>query len=533
MTTDTVRPLGPLRGGGAERFVRSVAPGLDRAAVAVLTGLGAWAVGRYVWVALHRVGYPYELQWMEGGAVDVVHRVVQGHGIYGPPSLGFTPWPYPPLYFWVSAAVARMVGIGFLPLRLVSFASSLAVLGLLYRMVAGGPGRGRAAGVLAAGVYAATFRLAGAWADIGRVDSLALALALAGVAMSRRARSTRAGAVAGALFFLSYFTKQDTVLIAAPVLLWMILYRSRAGVTALGVLAFSVLTSTLVMDAVTHGWYRYYVFSELKAQGLVPSEWRLFWKLDLFGPLAPAVAVVLGGLAVALVLRRLVPHDSVLIGPNLAFWSAAVVGLVVTSWAGRLHRGGYDNVLMPACAGVALAAGLVVAELRRHRAALARASFTAVVIWLAALQLQRAGYSVTAQIPSAADRRAGERFVSLVRRLPGDVVVFDHPFYATLAGKPAFADEEAVGDIERAGPSRARRLLEADMRRELLRPQVGAVILDDAGDARPLHGALTGRFHLLPAPAVAGSGFYPVTDLRLRPTLVFVRGEVPGTGAAR
>jgi hypothetical protein len=530
VTAVATRPAGPTRYAAFDRVGGRLVPVVDRASAAALAGMGAWAVLRYLWVALHRIGYPFELQWMEGGAVEVVHRVVQGHAIYGPPSLAFTPWPYTPLYFWASAGVARVIGVGFLPLRLVSFVSSLAVLVLLYRMVVSEPGRDRAGGVLAAGVYAATFRLAGAWADIGRADSLALALALGAVAASRRARSARAGALTGALFFLSYFTKQDALLVAAPVLVWMVLYRRRAGLATVGVLASAVVVSTLAMDAVSHGWYRYYVFSELRAHGLVGPEWRLFWKLDVFAPLAPVVALVLGGLAVVLVVRRLHPHGGLGRGSDLAFWAAAVFGLVGASWAGRLHSGGYDNVLMPACAGTALATGLVAAQLRRHPTALARASFTGLAIWLAALQLHRTGYPLGAQVPTAADLAAGERFVSLVRDLPGEVVVFDHPYYATLAGKTPFADEEAADDIERAAPGRAGRLLVADLRRELLRPEVGAVVLDDAGDERNLRAELAAQFHLLPAPAVPGGNFYPVTDLRLRPTLVFVR-DCAGAGA--
>ena len=49
-----------------------------------------------------------------------------GHGLYVQPSLHYVPWPYPPMYFWTSAAVAHVTGVGFLALRLVSFTASLA-----------------------------------------------------------------------------------------------------------------------------------------------------------------------------------------------------------------------------------------------------------------------------------------------------------------------------------------------------------------------------------------------------------------------
>ncbi len=251
----------------------------------VLVVLSLVPVARYLFVVAHRIAYPYELEWMEGGSVEVVHRVVSGHGIYGPPSMHFTPWHYTPLYFWVSAAVAEVTGIGFTPLRLVSFTASLAVLWLALPH-GGRRDSDRVAAVVAAGVYAATFRLAGAWADIGRVDSLFLAFTLWALARSRRARSHRDGVIVGVLFFLSFFTKQDGLVVAAPVVAWLLVARRAAGVSALATLVGLVLGSTIVLDAFTHGWYQYYVFGELRSQGWVGENLRFFWQLSILKPFA-------------------------------------------------------------------------------------------------------------------------------------------------------------------------------------------------------------------------------------------------------
>jgi hypothetical protein len=94
-----------------------------------------------------------------------------------------------------------------------------------------------------------------------------------------------------------------------------------------------------------------------------------------------------------------------------------------------------------------------------------------------------------------------------------------------MAGKGTVADEEAAEDVERSGQSNARRLLIRSMQRALLARGVGAVILDDQGDERNLQGELSAEYHLLPQPAVTGNAFFPVTDLPLRPTLVFVRNH--------
>ena len=139
-------------------------------------------------VALLRLSYPFDLEWMEGGSVDHVVRVLAGQPLYVAPQVTFIPYEYPPLYFWLSAAVARLTGVGYLPLRLVSLVSTLAVFWCLARLVLEETGRWLP-GLLAAGLYAATFRASGAWFDLARVDSLLLALFLWGLVIIRTRRS--------------------------------------------------------------------------------------------------------------------------------------------------------------------------------------------------------------------------------------------------------------------------------------------------------------------------------------------------------
>ncbi len=495
----------------------------ERLVGAVLVGLSIIPVARYLFVVAHRIGYPYELEWMEGGSVEVVHRVVLGQGIYGPPSMHFTPWPYTPLYFWVSAAVAEVTGIGFTPLRLVSFTASLAVLWLLYRMVADETSD-RVAGIVAGGVYAATFRLSGAWADIGRVDSLFLALTLWALERSRRARTRRDGVIVGVLFFLSFFTKQDGLVVAAPVVAWLLVARRAPGVSALATLGGLVVGSTVVLDAFTHGWYQYYVFDELRSQGWVGENLRFFWQLSILKPFALAAWLVVVAVAVLLVRYR---HRLGVLWSRADFWVAGAAGLFGASWIGRLHNGGFDDVLMPAYAAVALAVGGSVALLRRHPHVAGRVAASLVLAAVLAAQLHHIGYRVGRQIPTQADARAGDHLIALIGHLPGQVLVFDHPYYGVMASKGTVADEESADDIERSGPSEARRLLIQSMHRALLAPGVGAVILDDPGDERNLEGELSADYHLLPQPAVTGNAFFPVTDLPQRPLLVFVRDRAP------
>ena len=84
---------------------------------------------------LMRLHYPYEVEWMEGAMVDHVVRVLSGRPLYVAPTAEFVPYIYPPLYYWVSAGVARFMGVGLPSLRLVAIASWVVSLVILYDFV--------------------------------------------------------------------------------------------------------------------------------------------------------------------------------------------------------------------------------------------------------------------------------------------------------------------------------------------------------------------------------------------------------------
>ena len=355
---------GAPRSAAASR--RRFSPGRvgERLVGAVLVALSIIPVARYLYVVAHRIGYPYELEWTEGGSVEVVHRVVLGQGIYGPPSMHFTPWPYTPLYFWVSAVVAEVTGIGFTPLRLVSFAASLVVLWLLYRMVVERDlrPRGRHRRRRCVRGHLPPVRSVGRHRPgrlaLPRVHPLGARAVVAGA-------DAHDGVIVGVLFFLSFFTKQDGLVVAVPVVAWLLLARRAAGVSALATLGGLVVGSTVVLDAFTHGWYQYYVFDELRSQGWVGENLRFFWQLSILKPFALAAWLVVVAVAVLLMRER---HRLGVLWSRAGFWVAAAAGLFGAAWIGRLHNGGFDDVLMPAYAAVALAVGGSVALLRRQPA---------------------------------------------------------------------------------------------------------------------------------------------------------------------
>ena len=165
---------------------------------------------------LLRLRYPYELEWIEGGMVNHVARLRSGQPLYGAPSLTFTPDIYTPLYFVVSALVSVLTGTGFVSLRLVSIVASLVLLAALAKL-ADRETKDPVAAVVAAGLFAACYRISGAWLDIAREDTLCIALLFCGLVVARDARTGRRGVAAGALVSLSFLTKQVALLPAVGV----------------------------------------------------------------------------------------------------------------------------------------------------------------------------------------------------------------------------------------------------------------------------------------------------------------------------
>lgn len=515
---------------------------LARLSTVTLVLAGALPVLVYVWIALHRVGYPYELDWMEGGSVELVGRVLAGHSLFVAPSLRFVGWTYPPLYSWASAAVAELTGLGFLPLRLVSFASSLVSLGVLAWLVVRASGD-RVAGLLAAGMFAAAYRLSGAWFDVGRVDSFFLALTLVALALAVSVRGARGGVLLGAVAFLAFFAKQSALVALLPPIGLLALTRPRAGVPALLTLLVLVLVSTLVLDALTDDWYRFYVVSELAGQAWVASAWLGFWRHDLLGHEWPlAVLVIAALLAAALSARgggrggaRVAPRSSLgvrgagrsALRSPLAVLLTGVAGLLLAAWVSRLHTGGYANVLLPAYAATGLLAGLACARLRRGGTALA-----ALAAGLVALQIVLIAYPVGAQLPTTADRLAGAELLARLRTLPGPVLVLRHPWYATLAGKGSFAQGEAITDVLRSHAPRGARILRASLPHALDADGIQTVVLDGTFDTGLLQPELGREFRREPAP-VTPRRLYPLTDTRTAPVLVYVRRRAPASGPSR
>ena len=443
---------------------------VPRAARAAAAAGGLAVIGAYLGIALARLGYPAHLEILEGNSLIEVHRILAGQPLYPAPSASYVPDGYPPLYFAVSAAVASVLGQSFLPMRLVSLVASLACFAILGRLAQRETGS-RAAGLAAAGLLAATYFAVGTWFDVGRVDSLFLALSVAGLYAARQSRGTRGAIVTGLVLGAAFCTKQSALAEGVAVIAALAAGRRRLAVPA--ALAFGAVTggSTLALGLASHGWYVYYVFGEMSQHALSPVSASQFWISELLPTLGIAIAAaVVGARRTPLVLL------------------AGCAALLVEGFAARAQTGSNVNDLLPAYLAVALLAALAMGSRspRAPRLVLLRqwAPVAASALVLAQLGTLAEGFRLSQALPPNADRVAGQRLAAAARALGGTVAIPADPSIAVAAGLPPAEDQVAAADVLRASDERAKTIFTASLAQAVAAKEFSAIITEYHGDLR-------------------------------------------------
>ncbi len=491
--------------GYADRF--------EKAARAVVLLLGVTYLFFYLWIVWQRISYPFELEWMEGSSVCHVQRVLDGQPIYAKPSLEFVAAIYTPFYYYVSALAAYLIGNGFFALRLVSFLSSLGCLALIYLIVHRRTSSSYVS-FLASCLFAATFRITGAWFDIARVDSFFLLLLLAGVYTFDSPRYFTRSILSPAILFLAFFTKQTALIAGMALALAALLSRTRSERILYGIIfgAF-VVGSSLLMNRVTDGWYGYYIF-DLAQQHVIDKKVVIFnfWVDDLLRKLP--LAACFGLASFLFVSQKKCPHsnrksDFLVLGSFLA------ISLVT-----RAHPGGYTNVLMPAYAAIILYSGIGFGLcLERLQGA---SSIKLILYFALSVQFVNVCYMPQKQVPSSKDRQKGEELLQQVSRFSGEVFWSAHPWYLEMIGKVPQAQEMAIGDILRTtGSEEIKHDLIEEISRAFSEARFDAIILDFE-KIRMSNTAMDENYVLVDA-NWSGDSLESLTGWKRKPTFLYVR----------
>ena len=414
--------------------------GASRAARALLFVLGLVAVAGATWhlallaqIFAARIDYPMDLEWMEGGALLHSHRFLRGEPVYGPPSQGFLPYPYPPAHFALMALVGSVTGLDYTTGRAVSIASFALVCGVLFAEAARSSWRrnkllGLSLGLGAVGAAACSFPVVGGWYDVVRNDSLAIALPVLGAALVSGDRPSRGRLFASAVVFTAaVYTKQTAAFFIAWVGLFLLVRRYPRGIFfgfVTAVLGGAVLVS---LQLATDGRFWIYTVRNLaRHQVRVAQAIKGAWVLLEFAPFLVLIPVLL------LVARR-----RRWVKPNTVLWTGMLCVAFPVALLPFAKGGGYLNNLIP----VAVLSGpvfvLLLGDVLRGLRASPRARYGVqlAVVVLAAAFFVRGHYDKDRFIPSAELRKNADALNAYVASLQGGVLIPAHPFLAVRNGQ--------------------------------------------------------------------------------------------------
>ena len=488
---------------------------LERITKWLAIGLGAAFITIVLALSVMRLMYPYEVEWMEGAMLDHVVRILSGKPIYSAPSIDFIPWLYPPLYYYVVALVAKVVGIGFFAGRIVSFASTLITAGLMSWMVQRIT-KNRVFAFLTIAAYFATYHATGYYFDIVRNDAFfsAIIIILAFVPMRLQGKM---GAIATAiLFVIAFLTRQQAVFFLPPLVVWFWIRDKKTGmIFTVSAIALTLIAHFAIYSA-THGWSTFYMFTIPSAKRADFSIIRMF---DAFPNFA------LGPFAISTVAMFILP---LLKKEGAGGWSrffASDTGLIIMMALAALaagamslgNEGGDRNVMMPFAAFVLPLLPIALHEIRSAKPAFARYVYLGFLFQFVALYFNPLSGKMV--IASARQRAGGDEFMRKLRAMPGEVYIPYHGYIARQAGKPSHAQLLATIDVLRVHDTTSARL-QADLDSAFARHRFSAVIMEESDAFRldsVAHYTLAGRMIAEPNVYLTRVG-----DRSTRPEFVFV-----------
>jgi len=421
---------------------------LRRLAAALLAAVLAHGAWTFVLHAAGPLRSPWSRDYGEGTVLDMAQRLAAGRSYFV--SLEDYPYllgNYPPVFVGLTALAQRALGPTLWAPRLLAFLSTLGALLVVFlvlsRLLAS---RRQALAFTALGVlpwFVTT------WAALARVDTLAIFLSLAALAVVVRRGVTAAAWPALPLGWLAFFTKHNALLAPAAVLLDLAVSRDRRLPRVLVWWAVPLAVMFAGLVAVTGGgaWQHLVTWT-----AIADYEWdRMAEAYRQFAVLASPLLLLI---AAALVAAR----SAVLAYPGrllLLYFAVNVAALSTIAKAGAAQ-----NYFIEPWLATVLAAAVALRALGQR--------FPAVGGWwpavlLAAAAVANYAYPSLDRMPAALRRpENAEELVALtrlVRETPGPVLS-ENMAVLVLEGRPVLLDAWGMEMLARRGVFRPGRLVQ-------------------------------------------------------------------------
>ena len=464
------------------------------------TGLSALVftvvLGYWLYTVFHRLNYPYDLEWMEGGMLIHAWRIQQGLGIYVEPSSDFIPYIYPPLYPTILAWMAELWSLDYWMGRGVSIVGSLLATSALLVGVRKET-QSWSVAWLSGALWVSTYEDAGTFFDLTRADGLMMGCLCWSLVLVRLEKLK----LSGVLLWLAFLAKHNAAIVGLPIALWLWREKGMRAAWVFGLAAaVPALCSIGWLQVQTEGLFLTYLLDVPAHHPIVAH--RLFWLSGLEMATAVAVPLLLWacmmgkrlwvkqswravlwmiGVGVFVLMTQL----NVTVYPKIfgshkigqvpfaigvwvlmliavskpsrwkgmfeahpdrakgrSFWLWMTVVLVSFSALMRGHHGGFTNVLMPGLWILSMMVPIALCNQIRYRT---------VVLGACAVQSLTALWTADELIPTQEDRLAGDALVAELQTRPGPIFAPHSPWLPVQAGHPPTAHLIALWDIDHEG----------------------------------------------------------------------------------
>lgn len=380
--------------------------------VLLVAALGQLAL--FVYVVASRIGFPYAMDWMAGSMLDHADRARAGLPIYTAPTTRWIPYLYPPLLYWLTAAL----GVSFVTCRSISLVACSVQAACVWRL-ARREGATRYWSTIGVLLFVAAFFYAGYSYDNERTDTLCVALILVATVLLIEWTTVAGSTIAGIVLGLAFFAKQQALpFVGAAALALAVDRRWVRAATLIAGSALLIGALSYWQNTVTGGWFGYYVFRMPLSHGINLRLWRSILAYDVW----QGAIIILGTVGLcASALAEARRGDRRHLTFALMLCTGALVAL-----ASRLHIGGWVNVLQPwtsfACPALAILASRVEQRLERRKATDVRIAAVYAIVLAQLLLWLRTSRN---WVPDRKLRASAEAFVAHVRDLEqrGEVLV--------------------------------------------------------------------------------------------------------------
>ena len=433
-----------------------------RASLLALTLPALGQLALLFFTMLSRFSYPFDLEWMEGGLLTHALRIADGQGIYVAPSIEFVPYPYTPLFPGLLAAIGTLTGITYQTGRAISILSVLVTLAIAFHAIRRHANHEQRpytwlGFALTSGLFAATYPWVEGWYDIVRGDMLLIVLLVGGITLIpvAAARHTRLHAhvlvgLSAALLTAAYFCKQTGIIYVALGGLLVAQYDWRKLPSYLFTASVLGLGGTWLLNHQSDGWFWTYAFEVLGTHQVDRGRMinAVGHILVQFPAMSLAIVATLLVVTITYWRVRTLPSQA----QSFLRWTFAFAISIGVGALGFAKQWAHFNVYIPAMITGAIAAGCTIPTVYACAKNLRLPPLLPPALSLGAattlsIQLLCAWWSPQPFLPTAEDHKAGQKLITVLKNIQGDIYMPYHPFYPHLAGKKTFAHRMGILDI--------------------------------------------------------------------------------------